>query len=120
MFGIGALILSVFLAAAAYTFTRSSVVNQRDRAGIQQAYRNAQVAQNEVSTNNPSAEAAVNRLRSLGVDGFAIHYRDTWSSSSAKYTSDAIPAKLQNRVISESTPARMITEIGRASCRERV
>ena len=35
MFGFGALLLSSFLATAAYSFTRSSVVNQRDKAGIE-------------------------------------------------------------------------------------
>lgn len=111
MFALGALILSGFLAAAAYSFARSSVINQRDEAGIEQAYRNAQVAQNELSSNNPSAEAAVARLRSLGVARFAINYRESWSASSAKYTSFAIPQEMQTRVITESTPARMITHV---------
>ena len=111
MFALGALILSGFLAAAAYSFARSSVINQRDEAGIEQAYRNAQVAQNELSANNPSAEAAVARLRSLGVARFAINYRESWSASSAKYTSFAIPQEMRTRVITESTPARMITHV---------
>ena len=34
MFGLGALFLACFLAAAAYSFTRSSVVDQRDSAAI--------------------------------------------------------------------------------------
>ncbi|CAN5529831.1 HAMP domain-containing sensor histidine kinase [soil metagenome] len=111
MFAIGALFLSGFLAAAAYSFTRSSVVNQRDNAGIQQAYRNAQAAQNDLRLNDPSTQAAMDRLQSLGVATFAINYRASWSASSAKYTTDAIPVSLQRRVITESTPARMITLI---------
>ena len=39
MFTIASLLLAILLASAAYSFTRSSVVNQRDRAGIEQAYR---------------------------------------------------------------------------------
>ena len=112
MFSFGALFLSAFLATAAYSFTRNSVVNQREKAGIEQAYRNAQVVQNELSANNPSAEPAVERLRSLGINSFAIRYRDTWSASSAKYTSDAIPVSLQDRVIDEGSASRMITTIG--------
>jgi hypothetical protein len=84
MFGFGALFLAVFLATVAYTFTRSSVVTERDRAALEQAYRNAQVAQNELSTNNPSASAALERLRSLGVSRFAINYRGTWSAPTAQ------------------------------------
>jgi len=113
MFALGALLLSVFLAAAAYSFTRSSVVNQRDSAGIEQAYRNAQVAQNELSANNPSAKPAIDRLTALGVARFAINYRGTWGiGSTAEFGPDNIPAGLQVRVIDESTPSRMITRIG--------
>jgi len=112
MFGLGALFLSLFLSMAAYSFTRNSVVNQRDRSGIDQAYRNAQVAQNELSANNPSAQPAMDRLQSLGVATFAINYRGKWSTSSAKVTSDVIPQSLQQRVINDSTPSRMITTIG--------
>ena len=113
MFGLGTLFLSGFLAAAAYSFTRSSVVNQRDKAAIEQAYRNAQVAQNELATNSPSAKPAIDRLTALGVARFAINYRGTWSGgSSAQYGPDNIPASLQQRVINDSTPSRMITRIG--------
>ncbi|MFZ9483051.1 MAG: hypothetical protein ACO3AV_09135, partial [Ilumatobacteraceae bacterium] len=111
MFGLGAMLLSGFLAAAAYSFTRSSVVNQRDAAGVEQAYRNAQVAQDELVSNSPNAASAVERLRSLGVSRFAIVYRDTWSASSAQYGPDVIPTSLQTRVVAESTPSRMIAPI---------
>ena len=50
MFIIGALLLSTFLAAVAYSFTRSSLLNQRERTSTEQAYRNARVAQREIST----------------------------------------------------------------------
>ena len=113
MFGLGSLFLSSFLAAAAYSFTRSSVVNQRDKAAIEQAYRNAQVAQNELAANTPSAKPAIDRLTALGVNRFAINYRGTWSGgSSAQYGPDNIPISLQRRVINESTASRMITRIG--------
>lgn len=111
MFAIGALVLAAFLAAVAYGFTRSSVVTQRDQAGVEQTYRNAAIAQTELDTSTPSPEAAVARLRSLGVAGFAINYRGTWNASSAKYSSDAIPASLQQRVIDDGVPARMIARL---------
>lgn len=111
MFAFGALALAVFLAAVAYGFTRSSVVTQRDQAGVEQTYRNAAIAQTELDTSTPSPEAAVARLRSLGVAGFAINYRGTWNASSAKYSSDAIPAALQQRVIDDGVPARMIARL---------
>lgn len=113
MFGIGTLFLAGFLATVAYSFTRSSVVNQRDKAAIEQAYRNAQVAQNELAANTPSAKPAIDRLTALGVNRFAVNYRGTWSGgSSAQYGPDNIPGSLQQRVINESIPSRMITRIG--------
>ncbi|MDP2292189.1 MAG: HAMP domain-containing sensor histidine kinase, partial [Actinomycetota bacterium] len=113
MFGLGALFLSSFLAAVAYSFARSSVVTQRDQAGIEQAYRNAQVAQNELGANNPSAKPAIDRLTALGVSRFAINYRGTWGiGSSTQFGPDNIPVSLQQRVLDDSTPARMITTIG--------
>jgi signal transduction histidine kinase len=115
MFGLGALLLSIFLATAAYTFTRNSVVNQRDKAGIEQAYRNAQVAQDLLSTNNPSAGVAIDRLQALGVARFAINYRGTWSASSPQYGPDSIPGALQMRVVDDAVPSRMIVRIGSSS-----
>ena len=112
MFSLGALLLSTFLAAAAYTFTRNSVVNQRDKAGIEQAYRNAQVAQDLLSTNNPSAGVAIDRLQALGVVHFAINYRGSWSASSPQYGPDSIPQALQQRVITNVVPSRMIVRLG--------
>ena len=113
MFGLGALLLSMFLAAVAYTFTRSSVVNQRDRDSVDQAYRNAQVAQNELTANNPSANPAIQRLQALGVGRFAINYRGAWGiGSSAQFGPDNIPTDLQVQVIEQGIPSRMITTIG--------
>lgn len=111
MFAFGALFLSGFLAAAAYSFARSSLVNQRDRSGIEQAYRDAQVVQNELSSNNPSATNAVQRLQALGVARFVINYRGAWNASSAKYTSDQIPGSLQTRVLTDGQPSRLITTV---------
>ena len=111
MFAVASFLLAIFLAGAAYSFTRSSVVNQRDRAGIEQAYRDAQVAQNELSGNNPSAGAAIDRLQALGVVRFAINYRGTWSASSPQYGPDSIPAALQSRVITDGVAARMVTPV---------
>ena len=111
MFASGSLLLAAFLAAVAYGFTRSSVVTQRDRAGVEQANRNAQIAQNELNTSTPSPEAAVARLRSLGVASFAINYRGTWTASSARSSPESIPVSLQARVVDDGVPARLITRV---------
>jgi two-component system, OmpR family, sensor histidine kinase MtrB len=108
MFIIGALLLSTFLAAVAYSFTRSSLLNQRERTSTEQAYRNARVAQREISAGNTSANAIIDRLQQVGVAQAAINIDGAWASPSAKFTSDVIPASMQARVIVDRVPARMI------------
>lgn len=112
MFGLGAMFLAVFLAAAAYSFTRSSVVNQREQTGVEQAYVRAQVVQAEMSTTTPSVTAARDRLQSLGVRNFAINSEGIWTASNAQYGPNNIPRELQRRVIVEGTPSRMTTRVG--------
>ncbi|MEO6156786.1 MAG: HAMP domain-containing sensor histidine kinase [Ilumatobacteraceae bacterium] len=109
MFGVGAFLLSGFLAAAAYSFTRTSLVNGRDRSGQEQARRDAQVAQNELATSGGNALSAITRLRRFGVLRSAVLYRGEWQSSDARYNRNAIPASLRNRVVNDGVAARMIT-----------
>ena len=59
MFVVGALFLSTFLAAVAYSFTRSSLLNQRTSTSTEQAYRNARVAQREISTGSTNNTSLV-------------------------------------------------------------
>ena len=112
MFGFGALLLAGFLATAAYSFTRSSVVNQRDHAGIEQTYRNAQVVQDELTVNNASATTALTRLTGLGVTRFAVRFHGIWSASAAQFGPDSIPTTLQSRVNDDDVPARLIARVG--------
>jgi two-component system sensor histidine kinase MtrB len=108
MFIIGALLLSTFLAAVAYSFTRSSLINQRERTGTEQAYRNARVAQREINAGNSSANSIIDRLQQVGVTQTAINVDGAWASPSAKFTSDVIPTSMQDKVLVERAPAKMI------------
>ena len=108
MFIIGALLLSTFLAAVAYSFTRSSLLNQRERSSTEQAYRDASIVQREISTGNTSANTIIDRLQQVGVGQLAINIDGAWASPSAKFTSDVIPASMQTRVINDRVPAKMI------------
>jgi signal transduction histidine kinase len=111
MFTLGALVLSGFLAAAAYSFTRSSLVTQRDKSGVSEAQRNATVALGELAANPASAQAAIARLRSLGVERPALYYRAAWTVGTPKFGPDQIPTALAARVIGESVASRMIAVI---------
>jgi signal transduction histidine kinase len=108
MFVIGALLLSLFLAAVAYSFTRSSLLNQRERTSTEQAYRNARVAQRELSADNSSPNAIIDRLQQVGVSQAVINIDGAWASPSARFTSDLIPASMQNKVLVQGEPAKMI------------
>ena len=77
MFIIGALLLSTFLAAVAYSFTRSSLINQRERTSTEQAYRNARVAQREIVAGNSSA----NSHRSIACSRSACRRRRSTSTA---------------------------------------
>lgn len=108
MFIIGALLLSTFLAAVAYSFTRSSLINQRERTSTEQAYRNARVAQREINAGNSSANRIIDRLQQVGVNQVAINIDGAWASPSAKFTSDVIPTSMQDKVLIDRSPAKMI------------
>ncbi|MEP7201856.1 MAG: HAMP domain-containing sensor histidine kinase [Ilumatobacteraceae bacterium] len=108
MFIIGALLLSTFLAAVAYSFTRSSLINQRERTSTEQAYKNASIAQREISAGNSSAKTLIDRLQQVGVSQAAINVGGAWASPSAKFTSDVIPEVMQDKVLVQREPAKMI------------
>jgi two-component system, OmpR family, sensor histidine kinase MtrB len=109
MFIIGALLLSTFLAAVAYSFTRSSLINQRERTSTEQAYRNARVAQREINAGgNSSANSIIDRLQQVGVTQAAINVDGAWASPSAKFTSEVIPKSMQDKVLIDRAPAKMI------------
>ena len=112
MFVLGGLFLAVFLGAVTYSFTRSSVVNQRENTAVEQARRDAQVAQNELLADNASSTNAMNRLRQLGVLRVAIFNSGTWVSSDPSHGRDAIPTELRDRVVNDGVASQMTTNLG--------
>jgi two-component system, OmpR family, sensor histidine kinase MtrB len=113
MFALGSLFLALFLLAAAYSFTRSSVMNQRDKAAIGRAYLDARSVQSSLSSANASPAAALQTLTQLGVDKVALYVKGTWSAPKPQYGPTSIPAALQAKVITDKqpVPARMITTL---------
>jgi two-component system, OmpR family, sensor histidine kinase MtrB len=111
MFGLGAMFLACFLAAAAYSFTRSSVVDQRDTSAVDAAYRNAGTVQSELTTASGSVSTAAARLQSQGVQLFAINSGGVWTAPSTIYDPGEIPTELQQRVLDDGVASRMTTQI---------
>jgi signal transduction histidine kinase len=112
MFSLGSLLLAVFLAAAAYSFTRSSLVTQRDRQAVTSSTRNASVASAELAGEPVDADGAIKRLRALGVDRTAIFYQGAWRASDpTQFGPDQIPPTLFTRVLDEGIASRMTAVI---------
>jgi signal transduction histidine kinase len=111
MFVLGAVLLASFLAAAAYSFTRNSLVTQRDDSGVAAATSNAGEVSRALQTGPADANDAVTRLSERGVADVAIFYRSQWEVGSRTFLPEQIPVALQQRVIDDGTPSRMTTLI---------
>jgi two-component system sensor histidine kinase MtrB len=111
MFVLGGLFLSVFLGAVTYSFTRSSVISQRENSAVEQARRDAQVTQNELLADDASSSNAMNRLRQLGVLRVAVFNAGTWVPSDPSHGREAIPATLRDRVVNQGVASRMIASV---------
>ena len=110
-FSLGFLALSVFLAAITFSFTKSTLFKQRERASIEQAYRDATVALNELSTGPANGQGVMRVLTSLGIARPLLNYRDSWVGSAAKFGDDVVPVALKAKVINENTPARQVITV---------
>jgi len=110
-FGFGFLALSVFLATITYTFTKSTLLKQRDRAAVEQTYRNASLALNELRAQPASAQAVLEALAELGIQRPLLNYRDAWSAGAPRFGPDVIPASLKTRVVNNEIPSRMVIRV---------
>ena len=111
-FSLGFLALSIILAAITYSFTRNSLLKQREKASIEQAYRDANVALNQLRAQPATGKAVIDSLAALGVARPLLNYRDAWTASSPRFGDTAVPAVLKQRVIIDRQPARMIVTVG--------
>jgi len=110
-FSFGFLALSIFLAAITYSFTKNSLVKQRDKASVEQTYRDASVALNELGSAPASASPVIDKLQQLGIARPLINYRNAWTSGAPRFGPDVIPDALKNRVIDDGVPSRMIIDV---------
>lgn len=104
-FGAGALVLSVVLAFTTYGITKSSLVEQRETASINQAYINARRVQHDLKIDPMSVS---DTLAQVGSMERLLLFRNTWSTSSTHFGPNQIPPLLQTRVIQDLAASRMI------------
>ncbi len=112
MFSLGSLLLAVFLAAAAYSFTRSSLLTQRELTAIEQATDNANIAERELANDLPT-ERVLLTLATDGVNQVAIEYEGEFEPSGG-LTKAQIPPALYQRVVGDAVPARMVAKVNGA------
>jgi signal transduction histidine kinase len=105
-FVLGSLALSVFLAAVTYSFTKSTLLRQRDRTGIEAAYKNASRVRDELAANPGGINDLVNRLLQLGGGRPVVYARGEFSDAPS-----VLPEALRTRVLVDQTPTRMITRV---------
>ncbi len=110
-FSLGALVLSAFLAGATYVLTRSSLVRQRDRAAVQEAFQNARQVQDQLRSNPPSLPKVLGDLQTPAGVIPLIFTRDKFFGSNTEFGQRNIPASLQRRVTVEHVPARIIFSV---------
>lgn len=102
------MILAGVLATTTYSFTRTSLMQQRERAEINLAFANARRVQNELLADRSAIEMALNQVgdshRLLFMDG-------KWTGTSQLFTESAIPPILKDQVISQRKAAIMTTSV---------
>ena len=111
MFSLGSLLLAAFLAGAAYSFTRSSLVTQRDNVAVDDASRHAATADAELGALPADASGAISRLQEQGVERIAILYAGDWRAGSPLFTEDDIPTALLARVVDDRVASRMTVRL---------
>jgi signal transduction histidine kinase len=110
-FALGALAVSVLFASATYALTRNVLLAQRENTILRQAYLDANVLRNELTTAGTSPTEALALLEPQGATAVLIHRDGQWYSSSLEVDSGAVPAELQAAAVAGSiatTPARVL------------
>jgi nitrogen fixation/metabolism regulation signal transduction histidine kinase len=103
------MILSGVLAITTYSFTRSSFVQQRETAEINQAFANAKRVQNDLLIN---PDDMIGALEQFGSAQRLLFSGGVWTSNSNGFTQADIPTALKTRVVTDLKAANMIIDHG--------
>jgi len=108
-FSVGFLTLSVFIAAITYTFAKSTLINQREKTGIEQTYHDANLALNALASSPANPSAAIDVLTKLGVARPVLNYHDRWAANKVSFGQEAVPVSLQEKVFANVPSLMVIT-----------
>lgn len=93
-FGLLALLVSATVAVVAYELTRSTLIDQRERAASRQAYVNARTVRTSLLSDPDSAAESLQRIQTSAGGVGLVRSGSEWSSSSVSVGRADIPASL--------------------------
>lgn len=108
MFGLGALVLSLFLALATYNYSRNNLTNERESSAVEQAYANAARVAVDLRSNPTNVQSSIERL---GADRPLVYFRGTWTGNDARFSSANLPTGLRDAVVDLRRPTRQRIEV---------
>lgn len=105
-FALGALLLSLLLAGVTYAFTRSALINNRERSVLEQAYKNAGQVRDDLRS---SASNLQPTLENIGAGTAPLVLAGgRWSTLTSQFGPDSLPESLRTKVIDQGTAAKML------------
>jgi two-component system, OmpR family, sensor histidine kinase MtrB len=110
-YALGAFGLSMLLATTTFTFTRSTLVRQREESATRQAYQNAQQVRTLLLAKAVIGNDDLSALTSSVGSNPLVHVGESWAFSSAQYGPESLPPALRQRVGVEFIPAKMLSKV---------
>ena len=107
-FGLGSFALSLFLALATYNFTRSNLVEDREKNVIEQAYENAAQLAIDLRSNPSNTQTVIERLTA---NRPLLYFRGTWTGDNARFSSNVIDRNMLVATIDNREPRTMRIEV---------
>ncbi|MBJ7425306.1 MAG: HAMP domain-containing histidine kinase [Ilumatobacteraceae bacterium] len=107
-FGLGSFALSLFLALATYNFTRSNLVEDREKNVIEQAYENAAQLAIDLRSNPSNTQTVIERLTA---NRPLLYFRGTWTGDNARFSSTVIDRDMLVAIIDNREPRTMRIEV---------
>jgi len=107
-FGVGSCALSVFLALTTYNFTRSNLVEDREKDVVEQAYENAAQLAIDLRSNPSNTQTVIERLTA---NRPLLYFRGTWTGDNARFSSNVIDRDMLVAIIDNREPRTMRIEV---------
>ena len=105
---LGSIALSMFLAITTYGLTQNNLVRQAEESAVKTSLRNAQSVENNLRSNPPTAQPAVDSLTRIGVQRYLIRYGDQWVGGVTPYVETNLPPAIVDNVLDKGEPSQQI------------